>query len=174
MSELSAGASVTHSISYLNELHTEYLKLIDNFNDIIKKIEDVDDSEVDKEYSGKLREIYNDFFDKLDKKLKKLLFDYKILKEEFPVIKKNKNEEVVIYSLRRYLDIEKKYKKLVKKYNELDDDIVHKALEKRFDENYAINVAYNKILAKVLIIENSSEAILNALNDILGIDKDDD
>ena len=171
MSSLSG--KLSNSIKFLREFNKDATSIYEDCLDMMKEIDKADIAE--KDYQDKLRKKTKKFTEDMDDFIEEIDMDFELFKRDFPEIKSNKHDDVVIYSLRDYLEYSGEFKKLRKKKYE----ILLLKLNARLDvslsaKDYGRYLGYHKVYVIAEKICSKVEYVEKKCREITGEKNKDD
>lgn len=140
----SLNTKLSNSIKFLREFNKDATSIYEDCLDMMKEIDKRDPAE--KDYQDKLRKMTKKFTEDMNDFIKQIDMDYELFKRDFPDIKSSKHDDIVIYSLRDYLEYSDEFKALKKKKYE----ILLLKLQTRLDvslsaKDYGRYLGYHKV-----------------------------
>lgn len=160
---------LTHSILFLSNITKDINTVYNQSKSIVDILNDIDlkNSGSSNEMRTKSTKTRED----LDELIELINDDYSLFQKDISNIKKNKNDEIVIYSLRRYKEyyhkIKNEHKKIKKLYKKIEIDKDRCQIEK----DYIRFIAINKSTVPLYRVIQILDGILYGLSVLLDIEE---
>lgn len=168
--------ALTHSVSYINTFKNNNEKHINDIKKIYDDIIDMDTS--DEDYIGTLREKIDKFKDDYDKEIKRYNELLEVFIEDLEFLAKNRNDELVIYSMDTFAKNEHELSKSIKDKSELvrfQLKLEASISEAKHDNEFLLSIALNQIKIRYDDILANIKKVASSLNKITQMkDKEDD
>lgn len=152
---------ITHSLSFLTNTIHDLKKLYTSTQSIISELNSMD---LDKDGNpGQIRKKSADHRKDSDEIIEFILDDYKLFQKNMNNINKDKHNENVIYSLRRYRELCATYKDTKKDFDKFYNKIEIIKDKCVQDKDYVRFIALNKVSIPVYKINQILDSIISCL-----------
>jgi len=161
---------VTHSLSFLTNTLRDIKTLSTSSSDIVNELYKMD---LKKDGApGQIRKKSSDFRDDIDEDIDFILEDFKLFQKEMSDIVKHKDDETVIYSLKRFRELYRDYKDLKKELDKLNRRTDIKTSKCIQDKDYVRYIAVNKTSVPIYKLIQIVDACIYGMDHLVGDKKE--
>lgn len=170
----SLSMEVTHVASYLENFKRFCLTMTEKSSKVFQDITNMNPNEED--YNDKVRKAIKKYDEVVGKYYQHEKDEFELFIKDITDIRKHKNDENVIYSIRSYASMERELKEIKKKkIKKLKETIEDSRLYAKADGDYVIALAYANILNYLENTYDKIDQVIGKLNKITNLkEKDDD